>query len=80
MKGYGDEMAKKDGSEDLRIKRTQRAIKDAFYSLVEEKGFEHITVKDITERAMISRNTFYLHYEDKYDLLNKISYFFSLPS
>lgn len=71
MKGSGDEMAKKDGSEDLRIKRTQRAIKDAFYSLVEEKGFEHITVKDITERAMISRNTFYLHYTDKYDLLNR---------
>lgn len=65
-------MAKKDGTLDLRIKRTQKAIKESFFSLVEEKGFEHISVKDITDKAMISRNTFYLHYEDKYDLLNKI--------
>lgn len=65
-------MAKKDGTVDLRIKRTQKAIKESFFALIEEKDFEHISVKDITERAMISRNTFYLHYEDKYDLLNKI--------
>ncbi len=65
-------MAKKDGTLDLRIKRTQKAIKESFFSLVEKKGFEHISVKDITDKAMISRNTFYLHYEDKYDLLNKI--------
>lgn len=65
-------MAKKDGTLDLRIKRTQKAIKESFFFLVEEKGFEHISVKDITDRAMISRNTFYLHYEDKNDLLNKV--------
>jgi AcrR family transcriptional regulator len=64
-------MAKKDGTQDLRITRTQKAIKEAFYEEVEEKGFEHITVKDITDRAMISRNTFYLHYTDKHELLNK---------
>lgn len=63
---------KKDGTVDLRVKRTQRAIKDSFFSLVEKKGFEHISVKDITDGAMISRNTFYLHYADKYELLNKI--------
>lgn len=57
-------MAKRDGTVDLRIKRTQKSIKNAFYELIEEKGFDHISVKDITERAMISRNTF--------DLLNKI--------
>jgi len=39
---------------------------------LKKKGFEHISVKDITEGAMISRNTFYLHYADKYELLNKI--------
>lgn len=63
---------KKDGTVDLRIKRTQRAIKESFFALVEEKGFEHISVKDITQGAMISRNTFYLHYSDKYELLNSI--------
>lgn len=65
-------MTKKDGTPDLRIKRTQKAIKESFFILIEEKGFEHIAVKDITDKAMISRNTFYLHYEDKYDLINKI--------
>lgn len=63
---------KKDGTVDLRVKRTQRAIRDSFFSLVEKEGFEHISVKDITDGAMISRNTFYLHYADKYELLNKI--------
>lgn len=65
-------MIKKDGTVDLRIRRTQKAIREAFFSLIEERDFEHITVKDITDRAMISRNTFYLHYSDKYDLFNKI--------
>lgn len=65
-------MAKKDGTPDLRVKRTQKAIKDSFFKLVDKKGFEHISVKDITDGAMISRNTFYLHYSDKYDLLEKI--------
>lgn len=64
-------MAKRDGTVDLRIKRTQKSIKNAFYELIEEKGFDHISVKDITERAMISRNTFYLHYNDKFDLLTQ---------
>lgn len=63
---------KKDGTVDLRIKRTKKAIKESFFELIETKGFEHISVKDITDGAMISRNTFYLHYADKYDLLDKI--------
>lgn len=58
---------------DLRIRRTKRSIRDAFFELISEKGFDSVTVKDITDRALISRNTFYLHYEDKFDLLNKIS-------
>lgn len=65
-------MAKKDGMPDLRVKRTQKAIRDSFFKLVDKKGFEHISVKDITDGAMISRNTFYLHYADKYELLNRI--------
>ncbi len=65
-------MARKDGTDDLRIKRTQKSIKEAFFDLSEKVGFEHISVKDITDYAGISRNTFYLHYSDKYDLLNRI--------
>ena len=66
-------MAKREEKTDLRILRTKKAIREAFFKLIKEKGFESITVKDITDEAMISRNTFYLHYSDKYDLLNKIS-------
>ncbi|WP_164779648.1 TetR/AcrR family transcriptional regulator [Paenibacillus kobensis] len=57
---------------DPRIKRTLHLIRDALISLMEEKGFEHITVRDITGRAEINRATFYLHYRDKYDLLDSI--------
>lgn len=56
---------------DRRVTRTKRMIRDAFTQLLEEKGFEEITVKDITEKADINRGTFYLHYESKYDLLEK---------
>ena len=61
------------GKTDLRIRRTKKSIRDAFFELIDENGFDSVTVKDITDRALISRNTFYLHYEDKFDLLNKIS-------
>ncbi|RXZ82103.1 TetR/AcrR family transcriptional regulator [Paenibacillaceae bacterium] len=57
---------------DPRIKRTLNLIRDAFISLMDEKGFDQITVQDITKRAEINRATFYRHYQDKYDLLEKI--------
>lgn len=36
-----------------------------------EKGFEAMTILDITERADINRGTFYLHYVDKYAMLDR---------
>lgn len=56
---------------DQRISRTKLMIRDALTDLMEEKGFEGITVKDLTEKAKINRGTFYLHYRDKYDLLEQ---------
>ncbi len=56
---------------DRRIVRTKTAIREALISLIEEKGFDAILVSDIAERANINRGTFYLHYQDKYDLLDK---------
>lgn len=53
---------------DLRILKTRKAIKEAFLTLVQTKGYERITVQDIADEAMINRNTFYLHYVDKPDL------------
>ncbi len=55
--------------EDLRVRRTQKLLQMALLEAASEKGFAHVTVRDITERAMVNRATFYRHYQDKYDLL-----------
>jgi len=58
---------------DLRVIRTNANIRKAFYELMKEKAFIKITVQDIADKAFINRNTFYLHYLDKEDLLEQIS-------
>lgn len=65
-------MAVVDPNIDRRVLRTKEAIREAFISLIEKKGFEALTVTDITMQANINRGTFYLHYRDKYDLLEQI--------
>ncbi len=54
-----------------RGRATRRALRDTLMQLILEKGFEQVTVKDITERAGIDRTTFYLHFTDKHDLLEQ---------
>ena len=53
-------------------RRTKQLIQGSFMQILEEKSFESITVGDITKKAQINRGTFYLHYKDKFDLLDKI--------
>lgn len=48
-----------------KIATTKKKIKAAFIYLVNEKGLNHVTVKDITEAAHINRSTFYKHFVDK---------------
>jgi len=55
---------------DPRKKRTRQLLEKAFVELLGEKGFQAITVQDITERAGVNRATFYPHFDDKYDLLD----------
>ncbi|EPY09881.1 DNA-binding transcriptional regulator, AcrR family [Paenibacillus sp. cl6col] len=57
---------------DPRILRTRKLIMDSFIELSGKKEFKDITVKDITTEAMINRATFYYHFEDIYDLLDKV--------
>lgn len=57
---------------DPRIVRTKRLIMDAFMQLAIEKDFKDITIKDITTRATVNRATFYYHFQDKYDLLERV--------
>lgn len=54
---------------DRRIRRTRRLLHDALKELVLETSYENITIQDITDRADMSRATFYLHYKDKDELL-----------
>jgi AcrR family transcriptional regulator len=55
---------------DPRVKRTRSLILKAFGDLLAEKGFESISVQDVTDRAEINRATFYKHFVDKYALLD----------
>jgi len=55
--------------QDLRIIKTRKAITDAMSKLLETQNFKHITVSDLCEEALVSRATFYVHFEDKYALL-----------
>ena len=55
---------------DRRQKKTRTAILDACVSLIHEKDFQKITVHEIVKTADINRGTFYLHFKDKYDMLD----------
>ncbi|MCL4273351.1 MAG: TetR/AcrR family transcriptional regulator [Anaerolineales bacterium] len=55
---------------DPRVKRTRSLILSSFESLLAEKGFETISVQDVTDKAEINRATFYAHFQDKYALLD----------
>lgn len=54
---------------DRRITRSKKALRDALIVLMEERGFDGITVNDLCVRADLNRGTFYNHYQDKEDLL-----------
>jgi AcrR family transcriptional regulator len=56
----------------LRVRRTQKLLREALIELIEERGFDTLTVGEITERAMVSRAAFYRNYQDKYDLVEQI--------
>ncbi|WP_414045154.1 TetR/AcrR family transcriptional regulator [Macrococcus equi] len=58
--------------EDRRIRKTKQSIRKALLELMLEKSFDNITVNDIANSADINRGTFYLHYVDKFELLESI--------
>lgn len=51
---------------------TQKALAAAVTKLLEEKPLDKITIKEITDTCGVTRNTFYYHYQDVYDLLSWI--------
>ena len=54
---------------DRRVQRTRRALRDALLSLLPESGWDDISVQDLCERADVGRSTFYLHFQNKEELL-----------
>jgi AcrR family transcriptional regulator len=58
--------------QNLRQRRTQTLLRGALIELVEERGFEKVTVAELTGRAMISRAAFYRNYRDKYHLVEQV--------
>ena len=69
---------------DRRIQRTRQVLQQAFKEVMQEKGFatagvwgmergfEAMSIQDITERANVNRGTFYLHFSDKYMLADTV--------
>lgn len=57
---------------DYRTRVTKMLIREAFMALLKEKPIQNITVKELCTEAGINRGTFYAHYTDIYDLLEKV--------
>jgi len=51
------------------VQRTQQLLQDALIALIQEKGYEALSVQDIIDRANVGRATFYAHFDNKEDLL-----------
>lgn len=59
-------------ADNLRVRRTRKLLRAALVELIEERGFDRLTVGEIAERAMVSRAAFYRNYNDKFHLVEQI--------
>lgn len=57
---------------DARVRYTRMRIREAFLACLAEKPMSKITVKELCDMAEINRATFYKHYADPFDLLDKL--------
>jgi AcrR family transcriptional regulator len=57
---------------DIRTRFTQKALRDSLVELMKAKSILDISIKEICERAGLSRSTFYAYYKDQYDLLGQM--------
>lgn len=64
--------------ENTQFTRTDKAIAQALISLLKVKPFEKITVQDILDETPVTRSTFYKHFRDKYEIIERMQdYFFA---
>jgi AcrR family transcriptional regulator len=54
---------------DRRQQRTRKLLYQAFVALVLEHGYDKLRIRDLTDHANLGYSTFYLHYDDKRELL-----------
>ncbi|MBW8886187.1 MAG: TetR/AcrR family transcriptional regulator [Fibrobacteres bacterium] len=54
---------------DRRIQKTKQVLSESLIALILEKGYEHVTIQDVIDKANVGRSTFYSHYENKDQLL-----------
>lgn len=57
---------------DRRTIKTKRAIRESFLELLKEKEVQQITVSELSRKADLGRGTFYLHYQDVFDLYEQL--------
>lgn len=65
-------MAVERETEDRRVRKTKKQLRNALTTLLLEKDIGHITVRDVADIADVNRGTFYAHYSDVYDLLHQL--------
>lgn len=59
-------------TEDRRARRSRKLLKESLLSLMKEKSFSEISVRDVTDGADMNRGTFYLHYSGTAELLQSL--------
>lgn len=59
-------------NEDRRVKRTKKNLRNSLFALLEKKSINQITVTELTTLADVNRSTFYLYYNDIFDMMEKI--------
>jgi AcrR family transcriptional regulator len=59
----------RDETTDRRVQRTRQLLRSALVQLIMERGYDALSIQDITDKANLGRTTFYLHYQSKDDLL-----------
>lgn len=47
-------------------------VKEALLALLKERDIQHITMKEIAEKAKVSRGSLYLYYEDKFSIIEDV--------
>lgn len=63
---------RKSSSDDRRIRKTKKVLKESLAILLLKKNINNITIKELVDLADVNRGTFYLHYRDIYDMLVQI--------